>query len=186
MFLKGKPPQRLLSSGEVEETIDPPVLQSSQIAGDMDVMCSQPGEVFRVGNHRKFAADSNQPLGGSIDAPLDTSLLVDAIVLLPVDDRSMHPAVVIALSEIIEVGVIVCASYFVAIEDHGHPADQKLCACIIMILATAKSTAAGSLRSSAFSNPHNEASDPLIRASFVFGFTEKSAPVANDPGWRPE
>ena len=70
MFLKDKPRQRLLSIGEVEETIDPPVLQSSQIAGDMNVMWSQPGEVFRVGNHRKFAANSNQPLGGSIDTPL--------------------------------------------------------------------------------------------------------------------
>ena len=28
--------------------------------------------------------------------------------------------------------------------------------------------------------------DPLMRAAFVFGFTEKSAPVAKDPGCCPE
>ena len=59
MFLKRKPCKRLVSTGEVEETIDAPVLESSQIAGDMNVMWRQPGEVLCIGNHGKFAAKSN-------------------------------------------------------------------------------------------------------------------------------
>ena len=31
------------------------------------------------------------------------------------------------------------------------------------------------------SKPQSEANDPLIRASFVFGFTENKAPAATDP-----
>ena len=37
----------------------------------------------------------------------------------------------------------------------------------------------------AFSNPHNDASDPLMRASWVLGFTENKAPVAGEPGKEP-
>ena len=37
----------------------------------------------------------------------------------------------------------------------------------------------------AFSKPHNDASDPLMRASWVLGFTENNAPVAGEPGKDP-
>ncbi len=42
--------------------------------------------------------------------------------------------------------------------------------------------AISSLSSNAFSNPHKEANEPLMRASPVLGLLENSAPFAGEPG----
>ncbi len=60
----------------------------------------------------------------------------------------------------------------------GIPPKKKDWACIINILLNDSAIKSLFRNSKPFSNPHNEASEPEILASFVFGFTANNAPMA--------
>ena len=79
-------------------------------------MCVKPGQVFSVAYNVEFFSYSNQLLCSAEDLMFNRPFFAGEFIFAPIDNRAVHPAVIIALAGIIKVGVIIGIARFIAIK----------------------------------------------------------------------
>ena len=108
-------------------------------------------------------------------------------ILFPVDHRPVHPPVIITFTRIMEIGIVIGIPIFITIKNHRYTTQEKTMRLHENDLSERQFYIMfAAFLPMLFPSPHNEASEPLIRASCVFGLTENKAPLAGESSWLPE